>query len=104
MRTVTQNEKSQSNTTTAKLYPAKKWETNTRQQCIKNKHLSDCLLYCYFIIQKVYLVSGQFIELHKNHIDNLFFFLLKAAEAFLEQSQTFIVGPFCKKKSTAEGC
>ena len=36
-----QNEKKLSKTTTRKLYPAKKWETNIRQQCIKNKRLSD---------------------------------------------------------------
>ena len=35
------NEKNLSKTTTTKLYPAKKWETNIRQQCIKNKCLSD---------------------------------------------------------------
>ena len=38
-----------SKTTTTKLYPANKWETNIRQQCVKNKRLVLYLLYCYFI-------------------------------------------------------
>ena len=45
--------KNLSKTTTTKLYPAKKWETNIRQQYIKNKHLCLHLLYCYFIIQSL---------------------------------------------------
>ena len=35
------NEKNLSKTTTEKLDPAKKWETNIMQQCIKNKRLYD---------------------------------------------------------------
>ena len=35
------NEKKLPKTTTTKLYPAKKWETNLRQQRIRNKRLFD---------------------------------------------------------------
>ena len=35
------NEKHLSKTTTTKFYPAKKWETNIRKQCIENERLSD---------------------------------------------------------------
>ena len=34
---VSQMKKNLSKTTTAKLYPSKEWETNIRQQCIKNE-------------------------------------------------------------------
>ena len=56
--------------TTTKLYPAKKWETETnmRQQCIKNKGLSDCV-YCITTLWcKMYLMfikSWQCIKLFK---------------------------------------
>ena len=38
---VAQMKKNLSKTTTTKLFPAKKWETNIRQQYKKTKHLSD---------------------------------------------------------------
>ena len=38
---ISQMKKNLSKRTTTKLYPAKKSETNTRQQCIENKGLSD---------------------------------------------------------------
>ena len=37
---VSQMKKNLSKTTTTNLYPAKKWETNLRQQCIKNRRLT----------------------------------------------------------------
>ena len=40
---VSQMKKNLSETTTAKIYPVKKWETNIRQQCIKNNYLSNCI-------------------------------------------------------------
>ena len=40
---VSQVKKSLSKTTAKKRSPAKKCETNIRQQCIKNKRLSDCI-------------------------------------------------------------
>ena len=36
---VSQMKKNLSKTTTTKFYPGKKWETNIREQCIKNKRL-----------------------------------------------------------------
>ena len=38
---VAQMKKNLSKTTTTKLFPAKKWETNIRQQYKKTKRLSD---------------------------------------------------------------
>ena len=38
---VSQMKKNLPKTTTTKLYPVKKWETNIRQQCIKNICFSD---------------------------------------------------------------
>ena len=38
---VSQMKKSLSKTTAKKLYPAKKYETKYKEQCIKNKHLFD---------------------------------------------------------------
>ena len=38
---VWQMKKNLSKTTTTKLYPARKWKTNIRQQCINIRHLSD---------------------------------------------------------------
>ena len=42
------NEKDLSKTTTTKLYPTKKWETNLKQQCVKNKRLFDYSLIVIF--------------------------------------------------------
>ena len=42
---VSQMKKNLSKATFTKLYPVKRWEANARQQCIKNKRLSD---YIYF--------------------------------------------------------
>ena len=44
---VSQMKKKLSKATTKKIYQAKKWETNIRQQCIKNKRLPD---YIYSIV------------------------------------------------------
>ena len=46
--------KNLSKTTTTKLYSAKKWETSIRQQCIKNKRLSD--LYALLLLYNVKFV------------------------------------------------
>ena len=45
---VLQIKKNLSKTTTKKLYPAKKWETNLRQQCMKNKRLPDYTLLLHY--------------------------------------------------------
>ena len=42
---VSQMKKNLPKTTTTKFYPAKKWERNIRQQCLKNKRLSDYTLF-----------------------------------------------------------
>ena len=44
---VSQIEKNLSKTTITKFYPAKKWENDIRQLCIKNKRLSDYKLLLY---------------------------------------------------------
>ena len=56
-------EKNLSKTTSAKLDPAKKSETNVKQQFIKNKHLPDY----YFVMQSLFTVykTGQFMKLYK---------------------------------------
>ena len=62
------NEKNLPKSTTMKTYPVKKWETNIRQQCIKNKRLSDYLYTSTTWQYKVCLMSiktVQFIKLHK---------------------------------------
>ena len=66
---VSQIKKKLSKTTTTKFYPAKKWEINMRQQCIKNKRLSLHLLYYYFLTQSLSIKTEQFIKLC--NIDNL---------------------------------
>ena len=62
------NEKHLSKTTTKKFYPAKKWETNIRKQCIENERLSDYIysiatLWC--TVSSRFIKTGQFIKLYK---------------------------------------
>ena len=63
-------QKNLSKTTTTKLYPAKKYDTNIRQQTMHKKEtcLWLYLLYCYFIIQSllnVYKNWTIYIKLYK---------------------------------------
>ena len=58
-------EKNLSKTNSTKLYPAKKWETNISQQCIKNKCLSDYIYSIATLQFKVCLMpikTGKFIK------------------------------------------
>ena len=60
--------KNLSETTSTKLYRAKKWGTNIRQQCIKNKRLSDYIYSTAILECKICVMSiktGQFIKLCK---------------------------------------
>ena len=77
------NEKNLSETTTTKLYPAKKWEINVRQQWIKNKCLSDYIYSrtSYFIMQSLFNVYEKrtiykIIENYLKSYNIICFFLL----------------------------
>ena len=68
-----------------------------------NNHLSDYIysmatLYCTVCLMSI--KPGQFMKLYKLCKiiqDNLFIYSLQATGAFLEHSQTFMVGLFCEK-------
>ena len=61
--------KNLSKTTATKLYPAKKWETTIRKQCIKNKCLHD---YIYFIATLQCKVCLMFLKTECLHLTFVF--------------------------------
>ena len=84
---VSQMKKNLSKTTTTKLHTAKKWKTNIRQQCIKNKRLYD------------YIYPGATLKCKVclSNLDICLFFLYRQQRRFWNTVEDLWLGFFAKK-------
>ena len=105
--------KNLSKTTSTKLYPAKKWETNISQQCIKNKRLSDYIysiatLQCKVCLMPIktgkFIKSNEIIENYVKSYERICFFFHCRQQRHFWNTVEYLWWDFLRKKLTAKSC